>query len=151
MDKDRGKQPSMPSVGTRSAMVPASGIFRLSPRLRSGRFVRYFLKDNAVQLPPLLSPAQRSRLESTIRIAVVPELVHRHENDPPVLTQDDMVEIDIDGMVSLLLDRDASSFKLFQEEIDLLREAPAHVFDQFVRSVISRVGDMWNDDTAGFY
>ncbi len=152
MDKDRGK-PSMPSAGTKPAMAHLHGpaVVRLSPRMRSGRYVRYFLKDNSTPIAPALSPIQRSRLESTIRIAVVPELVHRHENDPPVLTQDDLVEIDIDGMVSLLLDRDAGSFRMFQEEIELLREAPAHVFDQFVRSVIGRVGDMWNDDTAGFY
>jgi methanogenic corrinoid protein MtbC1 len=149
MDKQPGKRPGSPHKGAKSAIASHGGPGLVRPRTRfqASQFIRFLLRNESTHL----SSADRSRLASTIRIAVVPELVQRHENDLPVFGQGDVVEIDLDGLVALLLDRDNNSFRQFQKEMDLLREAPAHVFDQFVRLVIDRIGGMWNEDTAGFY
>jgi methanogenic corrinoid protein MtbC1 len=151
MEKGQGKRPAGLSPAVDGLPFSSHGIglggYRRGRELRAGRYIRYVRDEDSRRL----TPQERSTLANTICVSVVPELVLRHGNDPLPFGPDDIVEIDVDGLVSLLLDRDTNAFKLFQSEMELLRDAPAHVCDQFVRSVISRVGEMWTDDTAGFY
>ncbi len=151
MDKGQGKRPAgLSPVGNGipfGSHAIGLGGYRRGRELRAGRYIRYVRDEENRRL----TPNERSTLANTISVSVVPELILRHGNDPLPFGPDDIVEIDVDGLVSLLLDRDNDAFKLFQAEMELLRDAPAHVCDQFVRTVISRVGEMWTDDTAGFY
>jgi methanogenic corrinoid protein MtbC1 len=115
---------------------------------RQGKYIRF---SRAAEVPHL-TDAERAKLASTIRISVVPELKHRIAGN--AANNEDshaFVEIDLDGLVRTLLDREQDSFKNFLHDMDLLRDAPAHVCDQLVRSLITRVGEMWSDDTTGFY
>jgi methanogenic corrinoid protein MtbC1 len=156
MDKGQGKRPAglspagdgLPFSSHATGLGGISlGGYRRGRELRAGRYIRYVRDEEHRRL----TPAERSTLANTISVSVVPELMLRHGNEPLPFGPEDTVEIDVDGLVSLLLNRDNDAFKLFQSEMELLRDAPAHVCDQFVRSVISRVGEMWSDDTAGFY
>ena len=151
MEKGQGKRPdgsSHPGDGLPfGSQAIGQGGYRRGREMRVGRYIRYVRGEEERRL----TRSERSTLANTISVSVVPELIMRHGNDPLPFGPDDIVEIDVDGLVTLLLDRDTSSFKLFQNEMELLRDAPAHVCDQFVRTVISRVGEMWTDDTAGFY
>ncbi len=131
-----------------------SGSSRANARdVRAGQFIRF----SSVGKPKQLSASDRSILRDTIRVAVVPELVSRmmpefgqdHGEDEHGL--DGVVEIDLDGLARLLLDRSQESFELFRQEMDVLRDASAVVFDKFVRTVLGRVGEMWVQDNAGFY
>ncbi len=154
MTQGEGKDPSDAQSSrflgrTRSpAINPADARGRSQGSFRQGRYIRFSRASEVAHL----TDDDRAKLASKIQISVVPELKHRiagHAN--PNDESHSFVEIDLDGLVRTLLDREQDSFKHFLSEMDVLRDTPTHVCDQLVRSVITRVGEMWSDDTTGFY
>ncbi len=155
MKHGRGKVDSSHGSGLAGGLnvsglgAPTSAALFGSRKIRAGKFIRF----SRVELPSQLTASDRTILRDTIRMAVVPQLVSRMMPEQQVedLSHEGIVEIDLDGLARLLLDRSQESFELFRQEMDVLRDAPAVVFDKFVRTVLGRVGEMWTQDNAGFY
>jgi len=154
MAQGEGKEPTggMPGRSPES-MESTAGMFSGSntgspKRVRQSRFIRYSAGRDVSHL----TDVDRKKLTSTIQISVVPELKQRiGDSAKPHKEEAEFVEIDLDGLVSILLDREPASFGHFLNELEPLKDVPSHVCDQLVRSVITRVGEMWTQDTTGFY